>query len=126
MKRTAVVAAVILCFFMLSNCTKPKLSKEEHVKNIKARMYDLERKLSKAEKKAVMHGKLSKKEKAKNKQVKKALKQLRTDMSALQERVDGLASVTPAVWDEFALDVERGIDRLNNYIEHVLGPYQEQ
>jgi hypothetical protein len=126
MKRTAVVAAAILCVFMLSNCTKPKISKEEHTKNIKARMYDLDRKLSKAEKKAVMHGKLSKKEKVKNKQVKKALKQLRTDMSALQERVDGLASVSKEAWEEFAMDVERGIDRLNNYIEHVLGPYQAQ
>lgn len=124
MRKTVVIGAALLCIFIFSNCAKPKPARAERTREIKARMYDLDRELSKAEK-AVIKEKLTRKQKAGNVRMKKALEKARADLAALQERVDALESVTAEAWDGFTLDIEQGINSLGTNIEHIMGAYRE-
>jgi DNA-binding ferritin-like protein len=109
-----------------AGCAKTKMTKEAHVKHLKAKMYDLDRKVVKAGKKTVITAKMTKKEKANAVKIKKDIETLKKDMEAVKERLDSIASVTAEAWDGFTSSLEQGMDKLNTGIETIIGTYKEK
>jgi chromosome segregation ATPase len=126
MKKTALAVLAVFCVFMFAACAKAKPTKAEHITHLKAKMYEVDRKIHKIEKTVAQKTAKTKKQKAQNADMKKALETAKKDLDALQERVDGLASVTKEAWDGFTASLEQGMDRLNNNIERLMGAYREK
>jgi hypothetical protein len=125
-KKALVLILTLLLVFIFSGCAKPKPAKEARTKHLKAKMYDLDRKLIKAEKKAALKAILTKKQKARAAQVKKDLAKARQDIEAMKQRLDSIATVTVEAWDGFTASLEQGMDKLSGNIETIIGDFEEK
>jgi len=93
---------------------------------LKAKMYDVDRKIHKLENSLAQKPAKTKKQRAKIAAMKKKLEPSKQDLDALQARVDGLENVTAQSWDAFTASLEAGMDRLSNGVENMMGVYQEK
>jgi len=124
-EKTAIAVLALVCIFLSVNCAKPKPAKEESVMRLKARMYDVDRKIHKIENTLAKKHAKTKKQKAKIAGIKKKLEPAKRDLDALQARVDALSTVPADSQESYAKSVEQGADTLSGGIERMMGAYQE-
>jgi peptidoglycan hydrolase CwlO-like protein len=125
MRKTAIALLAIFCIFVFSGCTKPKPTKEENITRLKAKMYDVDRKIHKIENTLAGKPAKTKKQKARIAEIKKKLEPTKQDLDALQARVDSLSTVNAGSWESFTTSLDQGINGLNRGIEKMIGTYQE-
>jgi len=125
MKKIVIAVLAVFCVFMLANCAKPKPTKEQSITRLKAKMYDVDRKVHKIENMLAKKSAKTKKQKAKIAEIRKKLEPSKKDLEDLQARLDKLSTVTAEARNAFALSLEQGMNGLNSNIEKLLGAYQE-
>jgi hypothetical protein len=125
MKKTAIAVLAMFCVFMMANCGRAKPTRAEHTSRLKVKLYEVDRKVHKADKTLNKKTKLSKTQKAKAAADKKTLAAAKADLEELQSRMDMIGSVTEQAWDGFTAGLEQGMDRLSVNIDKLLGTYRE-